>query len=102
MTPNLLSLLLQLLKARNQTVTEPIIRKVTSGMKEADSSFNVVLNNLFAPMSKQRVKELGFSEDQDSKYVDRISRDVEASGALDRVALGIPPSARPFCRRGLT
>lgn len=65
-------------------------------MKEADSSFNVVLNSLFAPMNKQRVKELGMSEEQDSKYVDRISRDVEASGALDRVALGMPLSSSPL------
>lgn len=83
-------------------MTEPIIRNVTSGMKEADSNFNVVLNNLFAPMSKQRLKELGISEDQDMKYVDRISRDVDASGALDRVALGIPPSPGSPCYHVLT
>ena len=57
-------------------------------MKEADSSLTNALNSLFLPMSKRRVKELGVNEEEGNKYVDRICRELESSGALDRVALG--------------
>ncbi|ETW86126.1 hypothetical protein HETIRDRAFT_308576, partial [Heterobasidion irregulare TC 32-1] len=79
---------LQFIKARNQDVTEPLIRTATKGMKEADSSLTNALNSLFLPMTKRRVKELGVNEEEGTKYVDRICRELEGSGALDRVALG--------------
>ncbi|KAI5124305.1 hypothetical protein M0805_008913 [Coniferiporia weirii] len=79
---------LQFIKARNQDVTESIIRAATVGMKEGDASFTSVLSSLFAPLPKKRVKELGLSELDESRYVGRLSADVEASGSVDRVALG--------------
>ncbi|KAI0063440.1 P-loop containing nucleoside triphosphate hydrolase protein [Artomyces pyxidatus] len=79
---------LQFIKARNQTVTETIIRGATAGMKEADANYLNVLNDLFSPMSKKRVKERGLGELDELKYVDRLSRGIDACGAVDRVALG--------------
>ncbi|KAA1469409.1 hypothetical protein DENSPDRAFT_796002 [Dentipellis sp. KUC8613] len=79
---------LQFIKSRNQQVTEALIRAATSGMKEADTSFLTVLNNLFSPMTKKRVKELGLGEEDEARYVDRLSRELDGSGMLDRVATG--------------
>ncbi|THH10289.1 hypothetical protein EW145_g1444 [Phellinidium pouzarii] len=53
---------LQFIKARNQDVTENIIRTSTKGMKEGDASFTSVLSSLFSPLPRKRVKELGLSE----------------------------------------
>ncbi|KAL4246083.1 hypothetical protein ABKN59_003317 [Abortiporus biennis] len=72
----------------NQTITESIIRKATSGMKEAESTQATVLNDLFIPMSKKRVKDLGLTEDDEAKYVTRLSRDIDACGGIDKVAIG--------------
>jgi chromosome transmission fidelity protein 18 len=41
-------------------------------MKEADTSINSVLNSISAPMTQKRVKELGISEEQESKYVGQL------------------------------
>ncbi|THH17123.1 hypothetical protein EW146_g3644 [Bondarzewia mesenterica] len=79
---------LQFIKSRSQDVTEQMIRAATVGMKEGDSSFSGALNSLFLPMSKRRVKELGLNEEDENKYVDRIARELEGSGTLDRIALG--------------
>ncbi|TFY71375.1 hypothetical protein EVG20_g1639 [Dentipellis fragilis] len=79
---------LQFIKSRNQQVTETLIRAATSGMKEADTSFLTVLNNLFSPMTKKRVKELGLGEEDEARYVDRLSRELDGSGMLDRIATG--------------
>ena len=57
-------------------------------MKEADTSSYTVLNNIFTPMSKKRVQELGLSGEEETKYVDRLSRDIDASGSTDKVAWG--------------
>lgn len=57
-------------------------------MKEGDTSFTSVLGNLFAPLSKKRVKELGMSEGDEGRYVGRLSRDLDASGSVDKVAWG--------------
>lgn len=82
----------QFIKAKNQELTEPVVRAATAGMKEADMAFTTVLNNLFAPMSKRRVKELGLREDEEFRFVSRLSREVEASGAIDKVYNGTPLS----------
>lgn len=58
-------------------------------MKEADTSLSSVLNDLFAPLSKRRVLEMGLMEAQELRYVSRLSRDLDASGALDKVAIGM-------------
>ena len=57
-------------------------------MKEADANYFGVLMDLFCPMSKKRVKELGLGEADENKYVERLSHALDTSGMLDRVALG--------------
>ncbi|KIJ23687.1 hypothetical protein M422DRAFT_104238, partial [Sphaerobolus stellatus SS14] len=79
---------LQFIKGKNQDVTENIVRAATVGMKEAETSLNVILNDLFTPMSKRRVRELGLTEPQEAFYVGRLSRELDASGALDKIAYG--------------
>jgi chromosome transmission fidelity protein 18 len=65
-----------------------MVQRATVGMKEVETSQLTVLNNLFTPMSKKRVKELGIGEEEESKYVARLSREVEGTGAVDKIALG--------------
>ncbi|KAI0072280.1 hypothetical protein K474DRAFT_1668042 [Panus rudis PR-1116 ss-1] len=79
---------LQVIKSRSGEVTEAVVRKATVGMKEADTSQTAVLNDLFTPMSKKRLKELGLTEEQESRYVSRLCREVETSGAMDKIAIG--------------
>jgi chromosome transmission fidelity protein 18 len=57
-------------------------------MKEAETNYLSVLTDLFCPMSKKRVKERGLGEAEENKYVERLSHALEATGMLDRVALG--------------
>ncbi|KAJ3550684.1 hypothetical protein NM688_g5019 [Phlebia brevispora] len=78
----------QLIKARNETVTETVVRRATVGMKAADVSQTAVLNDLFLPMSRKRAKELGIGEEEESRYIGRLSQEVERSGALDKIAIG--------------
>ncbi|KIP08852.1 hypothetical protein PHLGIDRAFT_68643 [Phlebiopsis gigantea 11061_1 CR5-6] len=79
---------LQLIKAKNVEVTETIVRHATVGMKEAEMSQTTVLNDLFSPMSTKRAKDLGLGEEDLARYVNRLSREVEASGATDKIAVG--------------
>ncbi|KAH9966853.1 P-loop containing nucleoside triphosphate hydrolase protein [Russula dissimulans] len=79
---------LQFIKVRSQHVTEQLVRSATAGMKEADTNYFNVLTDLFCPMSKKRVKERGLCEADENKYVERLSHALEATGTLDRVALG--------------
>ncbi|KAH9981098.1 P-loop containing nucleoside triphosphate hydrolase protein [Lactifluus volemus] len=79
---------LQFIKARSQDVTEQLVRSATTGMKEADANYLHVLTDLFCPMSKKRVKERGMCEADENKYVERLSHALEATGTLDRIALG--------------
>ena len=78
---------LQMLKARNDEVSEPIVRRATSGMKEAEVSQMSVLNDLFSPLSRKRAKELGISEEE-TRFVSRLSRTVESCDSLDKIAIG--------------
>ena len=64
------------------------MRAATAGMKEADSSTISVLNNLFAPMTRKRVKELGIGEEEESKYVQRLSREVDTINNPSTIATG--------------
>ena len=64
------------------------MRKATNGMKEADASQTSVLNDLFLPMSKKRVKDLGITEGEETRYVSRLCREIEACGSTDKVAIG--------------
>ncbi|KAJ3517397.1 hypothetical protein NLJ89_g519 [Agrocybe chaxingu] len=79
---------LQFIKTRNEDVTEPIVRKAASGMKEADTNYISVLNNLFTPLSKKRVKELGLTDEDEARFVSRLSGEVEASGRESNIASG--------------
>ncbi|KIY50839.1 P-loop containing nucleoside triphosphate hydrolase protein [Fistulina hepatica ATCC 64428] len=79
---------LQFIKSRNGKVTEAIIRRATVGMKEAESSIGSVLNSLFCHLSKKRAAELGLTEEEESRYVARLSREVDASGKESSVAVG--------------
>ena len=76
-----------MLKARNDEVSEPIVRRATSGMKEAEVSQMSVLNDLFSPLSRKRAKELGISEEE-TRFVSRLSRTVESCDSLDKIAIG--------------
>lgn len=76
------------MKSRNQEVTETIVRSAAAGIKEADATFNSLMSVLFAPLPKKRVKEMGMNEEEEGRYVSRLSKDLEASGSLDRIALG--------------
>ncbi|KAF9651533.1 P-loop containing nucleoside triphosphate hydrolase protein [Thelephora ganbajun] len=79
---------LQFLKRRGVEVTEVVVRKATHGMKEADASQISVLNDLFCPLQRKRVKDLGMTEEEESRYVGRLARTIESTGAPDKVALG--------------
>jgi chromosome transmission fidelity protein 18 len=78
----------QFIKSRNSEVTETVIRSATNGMKEADTSFLTVLNEIFSPMTRKRAKELGLSEEEEGRYLNRLSRAVEATGSMDKVVQG--------------
>ncbi|OBZ65799.1 Chromosome transmission fidelity protein 18 [Grifola frondosa] len=77
-----------MLKARNRNVTEAIVRNATQGMKEAESSQTIVLNDLFSPLARKRARDLGMGEEDEIRYVARLSREVDGSGAMDKIALG--------------
>jgi len=57
-------------------------------MKEADTTANSVLNDIFAPMSKKRVKELGMGEEEEARYVNRLSRTIEGMNSFASIATG--------------
>lgn len=57
-------------------------------MKEADLSLYAILNDLFCPLSKKRVQELDFTQEDESRYVSRLSREIEGSGRDSSVATG--------------
>lgn len=78
----------QFLKRRGAEVTESVVRKATHGMKEADASQISVLNDLFCPLQRKRVKDLGMTEEEESRYVGRLARTIESTGAPDKVAVG--------------
>jgi chromosome transmission fidelity protein 18 len=63
-------------------------------MKESDGSSISVLSALLSPPTKKRTKELGMTEQEDaehmSRFVDRLSRLIDLSGAQEKVALGEP------------
>lgn len=57
-------------------------------MKEADATVHSVLNDLFTPLTKKRTMELGLSEEEESRYVHRLSRDIEGAGRDSAIATG--------------
>lgn len=58
-------------------MTEPLIRRATVGMKEGDTTISSVTNQIFAPLSRKRVKELGMGEEEEMQYVNRLSHAIE-------------------------
>jgi chromosome transmission fidelity protein 18 len=78
---------IKLLKAKHAEITEGIVRKATIGMKESESSFMDVITDIFTPLSKARVKDLGLTSEEEGRYVNRISRTIDSTGNLDRVAI---------------
>ncbi|KAJ7583006.1 hypothetical protein C8J56DRAFT_1015638 [Mycena floridula] len=79
---------LQFVKSRNEDVTETVIRGATRGMGDGDMSITAVLTDLFVPLSKKRVKELGMNEEDENKYVARLSRELDACGKESSIAVG--------------
>lgn len=65
-----------------------MVQKATRGIKEADQSFTSVLGDIFSPLSKSKVKDLGLTTEEEVRYVGRISRGIEGTGSMDKVALG--------------
>lgn len=70
------------------SVTESVVRLATIGVKESETSAQSVWTDLFTPLSKKRVKNMGISEEEEKRYVSRLVRAVEGSGNLDKIALG--------------
>ncbi|KAJ6624531.1 hypothetical protein B0H10DRAFT_1943134 [Mycena sp. CBHHK59/15] len=79
---------LQFIKSKNQEVTEAVIRGATVGMKEAETSLVSVLNSLFTPLTRKRVKELALTEAEEARYVGRLSREVDGCGRESSIAVG--------------
>ncbi|PPQ93288.1 hypothetical protein CVT25_015286 [Psilocybe cyanescens] len=79
---------LQFIKTRREEVTEIVVRKATAGMKEEDTTVHSVLNNLFTPLTKRRVRELGLSDEEDSRYVARLAHEIDGTGRENAVATG--------------
>jgi len=65
-----------------------MVQKATRGIKEADQSFTSVLSDIFSPLPKSRVKDLGLTTEEEARYVGRISRGIDGTGNLDKIALG--------------
>ncbi|KAG8969390.1 hypothetical protein FRC03_003081 [Tulasnella sp. 419] len=79
---------LQIIHTQSQQVTEGIIKSATVGMKESESTAQDVWNDLFKPLSKKRIKDLGMTSQENEKYVGRLCRLIEASGMIDKVMSG--------------
>ncbi|KIO32526.1 hypothetical protein M407DRAFT_213664 [Tulasnella calospora MUT 4182] len=79
---------LQMIHTRRQEVTEVIVRNATVGMKEAETTTQAVWNDIFIPLSKKRIKDMGMIDEDSQKYVNRLARMVEASGTMDKVMTG--------------
>ncbi len=47
-----------------------------------------VLNDVFTPLAKSRVKDMGLTSEDEQKYVHRLNRSIESTGTVDKVALG--------------
>ena len=58
------------------------------GMKETDSTVQSVLNNLFSPLQKKRVREMGLTEEEEARYVGRLSHEVGGAGRDAAIASG--------------
>ena len=57
-------------------------------MKEGDTTIIAVMNDIFSPLSKKRVKDLGMTEDEESQFVGRLSRLIDSCGRDSSIAVG--------------
>jgi chromosome transmission fidelity protein 18 len=57
-------------------------------MKENESSLNSTLNSIFNPLSKRKAKELGLSEEQESRYISRLVQEIDTTGKENAIAVG--------------
>ncbi|KAG9052747.1 hypothetical protein FS842_009297 [Serendipita sp. 407] len=78
---------LQLLRTKHSEITELVVRRATVGMKESEGSLMSVVTDIFTPLSKSRVKDMGLTSEEEAKYVKRLSRAAESTGSVDRIAL---------------
>ena len=85
------------MKMKSNGVTETLVRSVTAGVKEAETSVQSVWSDLFTPLNKKRAKTLGLSPDEEARWVSRLVHSVESSGNVDKVALG--ETFIPFIKR---
>lgn len=79
----------QFIKSRNEGVTEELIRRATVGMKEADVTATAVLNEIFAPLSRKRIRELAMGDMEEARYVNRLSRAIETLNNFPNIANGM-------------
>ncbi|KAG8948253.1 hypothetical protein FRC04_009891 [Tulasnella sp. 424] len=79
---------LQMIHTRRQEVTEVVVRNATVGMKESETTTQAVWNDIFLPLPKKRIKDMGMTDEECNKYVNRLARMVEASGTMDKVMTG--------------
>ncbi|KAH0830674.1 P-loop containing nucleoside triphosphate hydrolase protein [Lanmaoa asiatica] len=80
---------LQFIKSRNEGVTEELIRRATVGMKEGDVTATAVLNEIFAPLSRKRIRELAMGDMEEARYVSRLSRAIETLNNFHNIANGM-------------
>lgn len=79
----------QFIKSRNECVTEELIRRATAGMKEADVTATAVLNEIFITLSRKRIRELAMGDIEEARYVNHLSRAIEALNNLPALANGM-------------
>ncbi|EJU05169.1 P-loop containing nucleoside triphosphate hydrolase protein [Dacryopinax primogenitus] len=79
---------LQFIRARTVEVTETVVRSATVGMKDSEMSTQQVWDDIFLPLSKKRIRQLGLTDAEESKYVARLNFEVEATDEVDRVMQG--------------
>lgn len=58
-------------------------------MKEADVTTTTVLNEIFIPLSRKRIRDLAMGEMEEARYVNRLSRAVETLNNFPNIANGM-------------
>lgn len=58
-------------------------------MKESETTISSVLNSLFLPLTKRRVQELGLGEEEEGRYVGRLSREIDSCDKDSSLAVGM-------------
>ncbi|KAJ8523102.1 hypothetical protein ONZ45_g367 [Pleurotus djamor] len=79
---------LQFIRSNRQDVTEDVIRRATAGTRDADNTISAVLNSLFNPITRKRVKELGLTDEEEGRYVSRLNQEIDSVGKESSIATG--------------